>query len=260
MLDAAVELDADELVFDLEDAVAPVAKERARAAVAATLARPHRARRLSVRINKAGGPWIADDLAALARAERPPDTVVVPKIESAAGLRWVADALGAADIQLQAVIESATGLRDLGEICAATDRLEAVVLGYADLCFSLDRPRSSIADFASWSHAQDHLVMHARAAGLHAVDGPLIALDDAAQLTAAATWARGRGFDGKWVIHHGHIAAVASAFTPTAEELAAAHQILRNLEEAERSMIDEALRRSALATIGRAPEAVAGRP
>jgi citrate lyase beta subunit len=262
MLEKAVALDADELVFDLEDAVAPAAKVAARAAVAAALPAPHRARRLSVRVNAVGSPWLAGDLQVLVAADRSPDTIVVPKVESASDLRRVADALEGSGIRLQALIESARGLRDLGEICAATPMLEALILGYADLCASLDRPRAAIADFTAWGYAQDCVVMQARAAGLQAVDGPLLALDDDERLTAAATWARGRGFDGKWVIHPKHVDAVTDAFTPSSDELAAARALLHELEEAERSgagaarhggmMIDEALRKSALGTIARA--------
>jgi citrate lyase beta subunit len=262
MLEKAVALEVDEIVFDLEDAVAPAAKESARAAVAAALSTPHRARRLSVRVNAVGSPWLAGDLQAMAAAEQRPDTIVVPKVESAADLRVVVDLVGDSGIPLQALIESARGLRDLGEISTATPLLEALILGYADLCASLGRPRSQMADPSAWTHAQDRVVMHARAAGLQAVDGPLLALDDDAALAASAQWARARGFDGKWAIHPRHVEPVTEAFTPGADELAAAHALLRELEEAERSgagaarhrgmMIDEALRKSALSTIARA--------
>src|ERR1700751_3727689 len=84
MLEKARAIEVGEIVIDLEDAVVPARKVDARAAaVAALAAGGFRARTVSVRINARGTPWAEDDLVAIGRAERPPDSIVVPKVESA---------------------------------------------------------------------------------------------------------------------------------------------------------------------------------
>jgi citrate lyase subunit beta/citryl-CoA lyase len=266
MLQKARDLDVDELVFDLEDAVAPGDKARARALLVPALSASFRAERVSVRVNAMTSPWFFEDLVAVSGAERPPDAIVLPKVEDAAELRLAAHLLAdrAPSIRLQALIETARGLRDAATICAATPALDAVVLGYADLCASLGRPGAQLDEPEAWTHAQDLVVLHARAAEIQAIDGPFLRLDDEGALLAAARWARGRGFDGKWVIHPGHVAAVTGAFSPDAEELARARSLLEQLAAAEGqgsgaalhggAMIDEALRKAALHTLARAGE------
>jgi citrate lyase subunit beta/citryl-CoA lyase len=266
MLQKALDLAVDELVFDLEDAVAPGDKARARALLVPALSGSFRAERVSVRVNAMTSPWFFEDIVAMSGAERPPDTIILPKVEDAAELRLAAQLLAerAPSVRLQALIETARGLRDIGPICASTPVLDAVVLGYADLCASLGRPGAQLDEPAAWTHAQDLVVLHARAANVQAIDGPFLRLDDEGALLAAARWGRGRGFDGKWVIHPGHVAPVTGAFSPDAEELASARSLLEQLAAAEDqgsgaarhggAMIDEALRKAALHTLARAGE------
>jgi citrate lyase subunit beta/citryl-CoA lyase len=258
MLAKARSLAVDELVLDLEDGVAPADKHRARELAGAWLsaAEDRAAGTVAVRVNGADTPDFAQDLEALRAWPAAADSVVLPKAESVAALDRLPE-----DVPVQLLIESARGLLAAQELCGLPS-VCAVILGYADLCASLGRPTTEIADPTAWASAQDHLVTCARAAGIQAIDGPVLALDDASLPARAAAWGRRRGFDGKWVIHPGHVKAVTAAFTPSPDEVAAAAALLDSLAAAEAAgsgaarhdgmMIDEALRRSAQQTLARA--------
>lgn len=141
-------LGADEVVIDLEDAVTASAKETARATVVAALAeQAWGGATVSVRVNGRDTPWCAADLAAVAAAPGPLRSIVVPKVESAADVAAVARLLDDAErrharrrpLTLQALLETAGGIARAQEIAAASPRLEALIVGYADLAVSLGR-------------------------------------------------------------------------------------------------------------------------
>lgn len=260
MIAKAATLPADEIVLDLEDAVPPTGKDEARRLVLAALAGADLAgRRIAVRINATGTPWHADDLAALAQIGRPDLSIVVPKVDTPAALQAVDAALGArCPTDLQALIETAAGLAHCVAIAAATPRLKALVLGYADLASSLGRDPA-----AGWSFAQDMLVLAARAAGVDAIDGPCFDLaPSAGTLAEDCRRAAALGFDGKWAIHPAQIDTINAAFTPSAAAVARARGILAALSATggaetaiaayEGGMIDGAMRRGAERTLMRA--------
>jgi citrate lyase subunit beta/citryl-CoA lyase len=272
MLAKAPGLAADELVLDLEDAVAPESKDDARSLVVEALATGAFAgRTVAVRVNAPRTPWCHADLVALAGAPRPPLSVVVPKVESAGDLAFVERLLDGAEraagserpLRVQALIETAAGLARIDESAAATTRLDALILGYADLAASLGRTPEGARDLDGWRPAQEALLTAARAHGLQAIDGPYlgVAVDD--EFLAAATRARDAGFDGKWAIHPSQIAALNELYTPTQTEVERARAIIAALETAERDhgrgavafegeMLDEAVRVAALRTLSRA--------
>jgi citrate lyase subunit beta/citryl-CoA lyase len=279
MLAKAGALPADEIVIDLEDAVAAAAKDSARAAVVDALADGQLAgRTVAVRINGLDTPWCHRDIVALADgpAAAAVTTLVIPKVQAPEDVCWVARLLdmigsGARQIGLQALIETATGLRRAGGIAQACARLEALILGYADLRASLGRPANAGEAPASWSFAQDTLLVAARCAGLQAIDGPHLRVDDAAGLQAWAAHARALGFDGKWAIHPSQLGAINDAFSPTDEEVQRAGAIMAALTQAEDDagrgavmwegeMIDEALRKQAQQVLARARAAAPADP
>src|SRR3954470_5116430 len=142
MLAKAPGLGADELVLDLEDAVAPDAKDAARRLVVEALASDAFAgRTVAVRVNAPGTPWCHADVVALAAAPRPPASVVLPKVEGAGDLAFADRLLDGAEraagrdrpLRIQALIETAAGLARVYESAAASARLEALILGYAGL-------------------------------------------------------------------------------------------------------------------------------
>lgn len=265
MLLKAARLDADEVVADLEDSVAVDAKAGARELVAAFLEQAESlAPSVAVRINALAGPWGERDVVELVRRAGPQiGSLILPKVERAedvAAVERLLDGLGgrAERVRLQVLIETAAGLLRVGEIAAASSRLEALILGYADLAASLGRAPGVTAP-QSWSYAQETLLVAARAFGLQAIDGPYLEIRDDAGLQRRAEHVRALGFDGKWAVHPGQLAIINAAFTPAPEEIARARSILDALAGAEGrgavelhgEMIDEASRKLALEVIAR---------
>ncbi len=271
MLAKARESDADEIVIDLEDAVIPERKAEALGLVRVALdGAAFRARTVTVRINAVGGPWAHTELIALAGAPARLAGVVVPKVQSAGDLAFVDRLLTGAEhaagrarpLRVQALIETAAGLRHLEEIVAASPRLEALILGYADLSVSLGRTPAGRDDLDRWLAVQDAVVIAARAAGLMAIDGPHLRLEDEAGLRAAAQRAAALGFDAKWAIHPRQLAPIRAAFAPSEEQIAHARGVLAALAAAAADgggavahageMLDEPVRLAALRTLARA--------
>ena len=224
MLAKASSLAADEVIVDLEDAVAAGEKENARKLAVATLQRGPLGRTTALRVNGRTTPWWEDDLRAAAEAR--PDVVVLPKVESAEDVSAAAELL-AAGIGLDAQIETARGHAEAERIAAAGHGLEALVFGPADLAASLGVPVLTIG------------------AGV-----PEYAL---ARIVAARR-ALEHGYDGKWVIHPSQIEPVNFVFTPSPAEIERAKRILDAAEGAARfegDLVDEASRRLAASLLRR---------
>jgi citrate lyase subunit beta/citryl-CoA lyase len=237
----AAGFDADEVILDLEDAVAPERKDAARASVERVLRDlDWRAPTVAVRVNRGS----ADDVE-LVRAARP-DVVVLPKVESP-------DELAGLPVPAEAQIETARGLAFCEQIAAATG-LEALVLGPGDLAASLGVPELTIGAGAHVDYALARVAVAARAFGLQAVDGPFVALGDEAGLRASARRSRALGYDGKWCIHPAQVPVCNEVYAPTAEEIARARRILDSAGVArlDGEMVDEATRRMAEAILARA--------
>jgi citrate lyase subunit beta/citryl-CoA lyase len=272
----ARELGADEVVVDLEDSVAVAAKDEARAAAVQAL-RDFGEQTVSVRINPPRSAWCHLELAALAGLARQPRAIVVPKVDSAADLAFVDRLLDGVEaaagrtqpLRVQALIETAAGLANVREIAGSSGRLEALILGYADLAVSLGRSAAGAATLDLWLPAQEAVLVAAREHGLQAVDGPFLGTAADEPFRAAATRARDLGFDGKWAIHPSQVAPLNELFSPTEDELAHARAVIAALERGAQDdnagavalngeMLDEAVRRSAMRILARsAPE---GRP
>ena len=262
----AADLSADEVVIDLEDAVAVAAKDEARAATMAALS-DWTGPGVAVRVNGPGTPWCHLDLAAMGALPELPASIVVPKVQSAGDLAFIdrlldgveAGAGRRAPLRVQALIETAAGLANVQEIAAASPRLDALILGYADLAASLGGAR----DLDAWLPAQHALLVAARAHGVQAIDGPYLGVAPDAAFHAAAARACDLGFDGKWAIHPSQVDALNEAFTPHEAEVQRARAIVAALERAEREsgegavtldgeMLDEAVRAAALRVLARA--------
>jgi citrate lyase subunit beta / citryl-CoA lyase len=221
-LQKARSLPADALILDLEDAVAPDAKETARAQVLAAVKTGFGKREVVVRINALASPWGEQDLRAAAEAK--PDAILIPKVSSAGDLKAVEEKLGAADIAIWAMVETPRAILDIAAIAAAGGRLACLVMGTNDLVKemgALHTPRRS-----NLSAALSLTVLAARAYGLAAIDGVFNDIADAEGFAAACREARSFGFDGKTVIHPGQIAPCNAAFAPAPEEVAAARKII----------------------------------
>lgn len=254
MVNKALDSAADEVVIDLEDAVSIDAKDAARALTTKALAHVPTARRVAVRVNAVGTPWCHQDLIALASAQRPPDSVVIPKVGSSGDIHFVerllhgvANTNGSAPPRVQALIESAAGLVALEAIANSSHILEALILGYADLSADLGRVPAA----APWDAVREHVLWSARANGLRAIDGPYLDIADDRNFQESVTQASRTGFDAKWVIHPQQLETVNAAFTPTSEQLIWAQRVLDTLDKAAKNgqgavaldgaMLDEAV-------------------
>jgi citrate lyase subunit beta/citryl-CoA lyase len=252
MLAKAPSLPADEVIVDLEDAVAAADKERARKLAVAALQRGPLGRTTALRVNARSTTWWEDDLRATAEVR--PDIVVLPKVESPEDVSAAAELLPAGT-GIEAQIETARGLLEAEKIAAAGHGLEALVFGPADLAASLGVPVLTIGTGTS-DAALARVVAVARAFGLQAVDGPHARLGDDLGLVVSARRALEHGFDGKWVIHPSQIAPVNFIFTPSPAEVERAKRILAAGEGAARfdgELIDAASRRLADALLRRLP-------
>jgi citrate lyase subunit beta/citryl-CoA lyase len=212
--DKACAAGADQVIIDLEDAVPPADKAKAREAVAAWLS-PGRA--VLVRINGADSEWFRDDLALCGK----PGVagIVLPKAEREADLAALAEAGAQAILPL---IESALGLWN----CAALARMPGVErLVFGSIDFSLDLGISE--GYEQLLYARSQLVLASRVAGLAApVDGVRTSLDDPGAVRDDTLRARALGFGAKLCIHPKQVGPVNDAFIPTGEELAWAGRVV----------------------------------
>ena len=239
LFDKALGGAADALSFDLEDAVLPEAKARARADVAAVLARAAAMPRrplVIVRVNAPGTPWFEDDMRALMQPGL--DWINLPKAESAADVRHAAGLLDqleaaagrAAPVSLLVNIESAAALHRAADIGAAHPRVAGLQLGLADLYEPLGIARRDGANVHATQHA---LRMAAAAAGVAVYDGAYPDLADLDGFRAEAAMARRLGFAGKSCIHPRQVQSANEVFGPSADELAWAGRVAAAAAQAE---------------------------
>lgn len=228
-LEKAKTLPADVLLLDLEDSVAPGAKEEARAQVAAAVAgRGYGRREVVVRVNALSTPWGRDDIAAGCAAA--PDGILAPKVESAADVAALDAALNEQgfprDAALWVMIETPRAILNLAEIAAAArnTRLSAFVLGLNDLA---KETRARAASGRAAFHAALSLtVAAARAAGIAAIDGVYNDIADAAGFEAECRQGLEFGFDGKTLIHPSQIETANATFAPSPDEITRARAVI----------------------------------
>jgi citrate lyase subunit beta/citryl-CoA lyase len=228
-LEKAKTLPADVLLLDLEDSVAPDAKDLARTQVAAAVrGGGYGEREVIVRVNALSTPWGHEDIAA-AGAVRP-DGILAPKVESAAQVkeldRAMTNAGFAAEAALWVMIETPRAILNLAEIAAAADdtRLSVFVMGLNDLAKET-RARAGqnrAAFFAPMSLA----VTAARAEGITVIDGVYNDIADTGGFEAECRQGLEFGFDGKTLIHPSQIDVCNDVFAPTADEIARARAVI----------------------------------
>ena len=232
-MDKARSLPVDAVIFDLEDAVALDAKEKARAqAIAAVRAGGYGRREVIVRVNATTTPWAGADLAAVATSAA--DAVLLPKVESPDTVHDALSVLAAdgapASLALWCMLETPRGILNASAIAAVSPRVAALVMGTSDLTKDLHA-----------RHTRDRLplltslglcVLAARAAGITALDGVHLDLDDAAGFEAACRQAADLGFDGKTLIHPKTIAKANEIFAPAPAEVEWSRRVIAAHAEA----------------------------
>jgi citrate lyase subunit beta/citryl-CoA lyase len=224
-------LPADVVILDLEDAVAPEAKEDAReAAVGALYTGGWGHREVVVRVNALDGEWGAADLAALAQSGA--DAILVPKVSSAQDVLRYHEAMTHAptEMQLWTMIETCSAVLHLDAMAslARSTRLAAWVIGPNDLAkelrAKLTPDRAALQPFLSLS------VAAARAHGLCVLDGVCNEFRDLDRFQAEAEQGLLYGFDGKTLIHPAQIEPCNAVFSPCAEEVAWAGKVIAGFD------------------------------
>ncbi len=244
----AGEVGADVLLIDLEDAVSPDDKPKARRtaleylSVAAT---PGPARGLRMNgLDTAAG--IAD-LDALLGSEAEPDFLVLPKADGPGHLHILDRVLSARkrDTRLVGLIESARGLASVEATAAATPRLSGLMLGAADLAADL----GAATAWPPLAAARSRLVLACALAGVVPIDSPFFDVHDGDGLSRETADAIAFGFAAKAAIHPGQVAPINQALTPTDEAVAHARAVLaanaKGVGVVDGQMIDEAVARKA---------------
>jgi citrate lyase beta subunit len=281
MIAKALASDADLVMIDLEDAVAPDAKAAARATVAEALREGDwQGRPRTFRMNALDTPWFVHDLTEVIDGARGQiDLVVAPKVARAEDVHVVATILASLEVAaeakhpigLETQIESAAGLAHCEAIAVASPRVEALVFGPGDYAASIRMPLAAIGmpdrwdtDYPGhrWDYPLQRILVAARAAGVRAIDGPYADFRDRDGFRRSCLAARALGYDGKWCIHPDQVPIANEIFSADEAELTWAREILVANAEAEQAgrgsfafngqMVDAATLRMARATLARA--------
>src|ERR1700736_6293101 len=283
MMAKAPGLGADMVFLDLEDACAPLEKVGARAKVVDAVKNLDWGEKvLCVRVNAWDTKWTYGDVIEVVGQAGPRlDEIMLPKVQSAAHVVAmdllltqveINSGLPPGHIGIEAQIETAQGLINVEEICAASPRLETVILGPVDFSASMGMPSLSggllIPEYPGdyFHYVFMKILMAARANGLQAIDGPYVKVRDPEGFREYATRTQILGFDGKWSLHPDQIGILNDVFSPTQEQFDRAWAILdayREATEGERKgavmfgdeMIDEASRKVAVKLVSRGERA-----
>ena len=276
-------LPADMIFLDLEDAVAPLEKEAARLKVVTAIREQEWGDAvLCVRVNAWDTKWTYGDvIEVVSNAGTRLDEIMLPKVQNAAQVVAmdllltqveINAGLPAGHIGIEAQIETARGLINVEEICAASPRLETVILGPVDFSASMGMPSLSggllIPEYPGdyFHYVFMKILMAGRANNLQVIDGPYVKVRDPEGFREYATRTQILGFDGKWSLHPDQIAILNEVFSPTQEQFDRAWEVLdayRQATEADRKgavmlgeeMIDEASRKVAVTLVARGERA-----
>ena len=282
MLAKAPGLGADMVFLDLEDSVAPLEKEAARDnVVKAVNEQDWGDVVLCVRVNAWDTQWTYRDVVQVVEncSERL-DALMLPKVQSAAEvialdllLTQIEQATGRTGrVGIEAQIETARGLINVEEICAASPRMETIVFGPADFAASTEMPVLTggvqIPEYPGdhFHYTFSKILMAGRANGLQVIDGPFLKIRETDALRDYAMRTRILGYDGKWALHPDQVAVINDVFTPTQEQFDRAFDILEAYAQATDTdrrgavmfgdeMIDEASRKMARKFVARGERA-----
>ena len=277
-------LDADMFFLDLEDAVAPLEKEAARPKVVAAIREQEWGDAvLCVRVNAWDTKWTYGDVIEVVGQAGPRlDEIMLPKVQNAAHVVAMDllltqvetnHGLPPGHIGIEAQIETAQGLINVEEICAASPRLETVILGPVDFSASMGMPSLSggllIPEYPGdyFHYVFMKILMAGRANGLQVIDGPYVKVRDPDGFREYASRTQILGFDGKWSLHPDQVTILNEVFSPTQDQFDKALDVLDRYREATTQgdrkgavmfgdeMIDEASRKVAVTLVSRGERA-----
>ena len=233
-LEKAKDIQADALIFDLEDAVAPDSKEIAREqACVAAASSDYGNRELTIRCNGLDTPWGREDV--LAAAAAAPAAVVIPKVDGPAYLDQISDLLdqgGApSSTQIWAMVETPVGILNVDQI-AHHKRMSVMVLGTNDMAKELRATvtagRATLVPYLSMC------LLSARAADVGILDGVYNDIKDELGFEAQCVQGAEMGFDGKTLIHPNQVAPTNKIFSPSMDELDFHRRVIEEFEAAEK--------------------------
>ncbi len=278
MMAKAADSAADEVMLDLEDAVAPNEKKAARTQIVDAIRElDWTDTTVAVRINGLETRYAYGDLLDVVEgAGEELDVIIVPKIERAADVYTVDTILGSLEadlgiderIGIEVLIEETTAMQNVDEIAAASDRLEALIFGPGDYAAAQGVDVENVGGEGSgypgdvWHAARNHIVVAARANGLDAIDGPFADFSDPDGYRRECEWSATLGFVGKWAIHPSQIAIANEVYAPSDAAIEQAQRIVEAMEagqaegrgavEVDGEMVDEATLRRARGRLERA--------
>jgi citrate lyase subunit beta / citryl-CoA lyase len=283
MLAKAPGLPADMVFMDLEDAVAPLEKESARAkAVDAVKNQDWGEKILCVRVNAWDTKWTYGDvIEVVGNAGERLEEVMLPKVQSAAEVVALDLLLNQVEINaglppghigIEAQIETARGIINVEEICAASPRLETIILGPVDMSASMEMPSLAgglqIPDYPGdyFHYVFVKILMAGRANGLQVIDGPYVKVRDNEGFRDFCKRTEILGYDGKWALHPDQVTILNEVFSSSQEQFDKAWDVLeayKQATEGERKgavmfgdeMIDEASRKVAVKVVARGERA-----
>lgn len=284
MLAKGPTLPADMVFLDMEDSVAPLEKEAARGKVVDAIKNQDWGEKiLCVRVNAWDTQWTYGDIIeVVGNAGERLEEIMLPKVQRAAEvvamdllLTQVEKNAGlpVGHIGIEAQIETAQGLINVNEICAASSRLETVILGPVDFSASMEMPSLSgglqIPEYPGdyFHYVFMKILMAGRANGLQVIDGPYVKVRDSEGFRDFCTRTQILGFDGKWALHPDQVTILNEMFSPTQAQFDRANDILDAYEEATTTgdrkgavmfgdeMIDEASRKVAIKLVSRGERA-----
>ncbi len=235
-MEKAASSGADCVALDLEDGVAENRKDEARGLIQKALSNlDFEGSERLVRLNAFSTGRTEADLQEVLSGK--PDGVLLPKVDSADQMARFDLLLDAAEkqaagsgykIALIVLVESALGILNLREICQASSRLQAVIFGSEDFLVSIGAKRTP--DATEVAYARSAIVVTTAAYGLQAIDMVQVNFKDLELVEKEARIGSALGFSGKQIIHPAQIAPVQQAFTPSADEIKHALEVVRSAE------------------------------
>ena len=239
-IEKATTLGVDSICMDMEDGVAANKKTEAREVIAQAMKElDFGASERCIRINQIGSGLEKRDL--IAALATNPDTIVVPKIESAEQVKWVSEhiesyelssKLNIGSVRLLVGVETAKGIMNLKEIAEADKRLEAIIFGGEDYAASVGAVRTK--DATELLYARQAVVTACAANDLQAIDIVFIDFKDPEGLRVEAEQGARFGFSGKQIIHPNQVQVAQEAFTPSDEAIEYAKRIVESFEASQR--------------------------
>lgn len=231
---------ADAVILDLEDAVAPNQKDAARVLVRrALLGLPYRGVEIIIRINPLGSGFTREDIFAMVPLK--PKLLMPTKVSGPQDIHEISVMVAQAEqengleqgsVGLLPLLETAAGIENAYLIAGCDPRVKAIFLGAEDLSSDLQAVRSLKGD--EILYARGRVVVAARAAGVEVYDTPFTDVNDEEGLEKDAAFARALGFTGKAAISPRHIPAINAAFSPSQEEISYAMEVMAAIEEGQK--------------------------